>query len=69
MADAKKCDRCGVFYSPYLPGKGEPDLNGVDFMIFSRSNKSLRKRFELCPGCAKYISAVMYTPPDLPAKQ
>lgn len=70
MANAKKCDRCGVYYDPYVPARRDnPPLNGVDEMQLVGANEAIFKRFELCPTCARFIHAALSTPPSLPAKQ
>ena len=54
MADAKKCDRCGVLYEIYnrISKPVEPDTwNGMTLVrLDSYGNKNV-KYFELCPTC------------------
>lgn len=70
MADAKKCDRCGTFYEVYGLKKGDPEFNTVEeVLLFPRSNNGKYKRYELCPVCARYLHAVLTTPPDQPPEQ
>lgn len=65
MADAKKCDRCGVYYDRYVPDKRSPQLNCVDEMLITgySDNEQLVKRWELCPVCAAYLHAVLRIEP------
>ena len=70
MADAKKCDRCGTFYGVYGRNKGDPEFNTVEeVLLFPWSNNRKYQRYELCPVCARYLHAVLTTPPETPAKQ
>ena len=61
MADAKKCDRCGVLFVPYIeePREGkESDFPGYVNILprkkIMRSNKAINERgVDLCADCAK----------------
>lgn len=60
MADAKKCDICGSFYSLHYVGTDRPSANGgyidgLKLMCF-RSQTSLGC-YDLCKKCANDILA------------
>ena len=53
--NAKKCDRCRMFYEPYEP---DAALKHSNMIIFAESDLVElgdvyyeRRQFELCPGC------------------
>ena len=52
---ANKCDRCGKFYDPYTPNKG--DMFGSNMLIFGEDDLTASyyeiRTFELCPDCMK----------------
>lgn len=51
MADAKKCDRCGAFYTKCKPIKmGETQLS------LSVSNSYSTRLFDLCPECVDKLN-------------
>ena len=60
MADAKRCDICGGFYSLVYIGTDRPSayggyIDGLKLMCF-RSNTSLDS-YDLCENCANDLMA------------
>ena len=52
MADAKKCDRCGVFYE-YYPIKVGEDFNGVTTTHTHKDrNRYSVDHLDLCQNCS-----------------
>ena len=58
--DAKRCDRCEVFYMPY---KGDGKSYYSNMLIFSDDNQHGGyveiRRFELCPNCIREAQQFM----------
>ena len=52
MSDAKKCDRCGVFYEPYYPK-----------IIIKKVSGITAKVMDLCPVCQDSIESWLYLKP------
>ena len=55
MAEAKKCDRCGMFYISLHYEEDRPSCNrlkvyGIATLSFNNHNIKL---YDLCPDCAK----------------
>lgn len=54
MADAKKCDRCGAFYTTQKDIKVHivtAPCEKVNYLRLEYSDKLERKRIDLCPEC------------------
>ena len=65
--NAKKCDRCRMFYEPYSP---DERFNHSNMLIFAEDYEDEygpgyyeRRQFELCPDCmldaVKFMQAMM----------
>lgn len=56
MANAKKCDRCGVFYESYNVKEHDKNTNGfMALNIDLRGGYSFHKAQDLCPACNKSL--------------
>lgn len=54
--NAKKCDRCGEFYSEYNTKSSEDKPNGFQFLNLDNCNKYYAHTgHDLCPECCKSL--------------
>lgn len=51
MANAKKCDRCGVLYEIYNGIKIERGGNSFNWLRLFTTHGVAYREFELCPEC------------------
>lgn len=54
--NAKKCDRCRMFYEPYQPDAALKNSNVIIFAegyidVDGRSDYYEQRQYELCPSC------------------
>lgn len=63
MAMARKCDRCGDYYTPRM---GET-VNAIRLMDLKYANGVIdrqRKQFDLCPRCVRELELWLYIKED-----
>lgn len=59
MADAKKCDRCGEFYEPYIILDGKETCNKIRLQqesIDGMTNYTFGSK-DLCPDCMEVLKS------------
>ena len=61
MMDAKKCDRCGIYFD-FPRGSEEVCLKISVFEQYARGTCGEKKTFDLCPECAEQIRTWMAMP-------
>ena len=64
MADAKKCDRCGKLFEPYI--KSDERLNQNQYtgimvrdVFVGKSSYNNDRYFDLCPECSERLPVVL----------
>lgn len=54
MADAKKCDRCGGYYTPFVPSGNPLEMLAVSLSEVSGFRvEAVAPNCDLCPDCKK----------------
>ena len=55
MALAKRCDRCGMLYTPKKDVTDSCDVNGISTIYRNEKNDDyfIRSFYDLCPKCLK----------------
>lgn len=53
MANARKCDRCGLYYDEYNVKYNEEKINGVNLLNIVSNDKCFSHGpYDLCPACS-----------------
>lgn len=60
MADAKKCDRCGIFYE-HTNTNDVPAYKGMKIRKVTIGGESFEMEFDLCPSCAKATWSFLFS--------
>lgn len=59
MANAKKCDRCGVLYE--ISDKDDvPSYKGMKVRKLTIGSPAFELEFDLCPSCAKAAMSFLF---------
>ena len=67
MANAKKCDRCGKFFEPYVTDLSGYTVNGISAIrrFNSATSYDTRITFDLCPECMDGFVKWLNEPEDI----
>ena len=53
MANARKCDRCGLYYNEYNVKYNAEKINGINLLNIGWNNKYFSHGpYDLCPTCS-----------------